>query len=108
MSARDETQRVLRQDLSRKLQLSLGAVLERDLNIAHHVLDAHQCGLLLIEAAVMVVRTVGASVATVGEQTGKVDILYDATIDSVIMEVRASRNSAIRRITAELARRAAA
>ena len=56
----------------------------------------------------MVVRTVGASVATVGEATGKVDVLYEATIDAIIQEVRSSRDSAVTRTTAELARRAAA
>lgn len=98
----DANQHKLRRDLSVKLQARLGEVLERDLVIAHHVLDAHQARLLLIEAAVMMVRTVSASVATIGEEAWKVELLYDTTVAAIVEEVARSRSSALSRIAAEL------
>lgn len=102
-----EAKRQMRRDLSMKLQADLGDVLKRNVGVLHHVLDSVECGETLIEAAVMVVRTVGGSVATMGQNADTVEALYSATIDAIIESVTRSRTEALVRINLELSKRAA-
>lgn len=103
--------REIGKDLSRKLQHDLSDVLERNLNVAQAVLTMPEVALLLIEAAVMMTRTAGATMAnTVGDHATREDIIYahDLVINLIMENIQASRADSLERAFAEIARRKAA
>ena len=104
------TQAITR-DLSKKLQNDLSDVLERNVSLASAVLNPLQVALVMVEAAVMMTRTAGATMAnSVGDWASREDIVqaHDLMIDMIIEQVNASRADSLERAFAEIARRKAA
>ena len=71
-------------DLSKKLQLQLAAVLDRELHLFQYVLSTEEIGIVAIEAAVMMVRTTAATIANYASKPADIEILYRATTKGIL------------------------
>lgn len=71
-------------DLSKKLQLELAAVLDRELHLFQHVLSIEEIGLVAMEAAVMMVRTTAATIAGYAAKPADIETLYRATTKGML------------------------
>ena len=100
--------REIARDLSRDLQTRLADVLGRQANIASAVLPFPEVSFLMIEAAVMMVRTVGGTIANSLADTEEVAAVYEVTVKAIIEQVEQGRADAIEKIAAEINKRRAA
>jgi hypothetical protein len=71
-------------DLSKKLQQQLAVVLDRELHLFQHVLGAEEIGVVAMEAAVMMVRTAAATIASFATDPADMATLYRATTSGII------------------------
>lgn len=71
-------------DLSKKLQLQLAEVLDRELHLFQYALSAEEIGIVAMEAAVMMVRTTAATIASFATNPGDMATLYRATTSGII------------------------
>ncbi|TVV75309.1 hypothetical protein [Sphingomonas solaris] len=92
----------IRKDLSRKLQTGLGALFQREIEIAKVVLSPADTNTLLFEAAVMMVRTAAASIAASAESVADVEKTFDVVVEAVFEAIKASRSKSLTRIHEEL------
>jgi len=97
----------IQRDLSRKMQQSIAAVLERETRIAGYVLDLSSIGIIMFEAAVMVARTTAATLANSAETDEAAIAIYELTIDQVIEQLTKTRQDGIERTLAARKARAA-
>ncbi len=87
----------IERDLSRKMQMSISEVLDRETKIASYVLDLSSIGIIMFEAAVMVARTTAATLANSADTDEAATAVYNATIDQVIEQLQKTRADGIER-----------
>lgn len=93
-------------DLGRRLQELVGEVIEQQMKIAGHVLEPHELGVMLIEAAVSVGLTAAASVAASAEP-GRTEHLYDVAIAAIVAGLQGDRDRSLAAVRERLASEAA-
>ena len=94
-------------DLSRKLQVALSEVLDRETRIAAHVLSASDIGLLMLEASVMMARTTAATLGGHADDEASMARSYGVMTDAIIEAINGSRDDGIARMIATVKARAA-
>lgn len=89
-------------DLSKKLQLQLAAVLDRELHLFQYALSPEEIGVVAIEAAVMMVRTTAATIAGYGTNSADIETLYRTTTSGILDMVGRGEADGIARTKATL------
>ncbi len=88
-------------DLSHKLQRDLGALLQRQINIASAVLEPADVSVVMLEAGVMMVRTVAATIAGMATDDAALEQLFDHTVTEISRAVASSRADSLDRARAQ-------
>jgi hypothetical protein len=70
-------------DLSEKLQRRIAEVLERELQIASHVVEMPEIAAMLMEASIMMIRTSAATLANSCQESA-LDEVYNASYDAIV------------------------
>lgn len=82
-------------DLGQKMQIEIGATLERNIAIAQHVLKPADLSIMLVEAAIGMILTTAATIAASTEDQAGAGEMFDVTIDMMAAVAKGDRTRAL-------------
>lgn len=86
---------VAERDISRDIQRRVGEVVERQLEIARHVLEPSELAIVLIQLAVSVNLTAAATIAAMAEDPGGAGEAFDMMLASIATFAKSDRERAL-------------
>lgn len=94
-------------DISRDIQRRVGEVVERQMNIARHVLEPAELAIVLIQLAVSVNLTTAATIASLADEPKGAAAAFDMMLSSIATFSKSDRERALAAITDRMGSRSA-
>lgn len=94
-------------DIARDIQRRVGEVVERQMNIARHVLGPAELSIVLIQLAVSVNLTAAATIASMAEEPAQAGEAFDVMLSSIATFSKSDRDRALAAVAERVGSRSA-